>query len=202
MHTFTISYFLIYILEINLGYTTRINGSSTFSTSLGGIMLEDNRKHDPDNTPIYKVILEPKATDVEMLDLCYETYAPSTTTANPAPALVSTPSAPTGNNVPSGVVAKHQPGREWDSSLFVNLRSIKIVTMYGFLLAVKDFVLAPITPRQAKTEQNVQAPNKENPNPSRKLFLSFLAIQLTQCRNNDSYGYCKSTDINSRFSVF
>jgi hypothetical protein len=60
---------------------------------------------------------------------------------------------PTGDEPPGRVVPS---GQEWDSSLFINLRSIKVVTMYGFLMAVKDFIVSPLTPSPAAQSESTQ----------------------------------------------
>lgn len=163
-----ISIFLpnIVIAEINLGYTTRINSSTTFIASLGGILLEDSRVHDVNNPPCHKIILEPKSSDVKMLDLSYETYAPKSSDTTVATAIASPPLTP-------GNPYEQKISQEWDASLFVNLRSIKIVTMYGFLMAVKDFVMEPISPSEPVQSSGSSSAKKAPQNAPRKILLKF-----------------------------
>lgn len=134
--------------------------------------MEDNR--DPYNPPIHKVILQPKSSDVKMLDLSYETYAPTPRSSEGRIARVlitgdtmedNDSSTPTGDEAP-GSTHEH----EWDSSLFINLRSIKVVTMYGFLMVVKDFIVAPLIP----AETTAVGDHEKKVQPSRNCLFSLL----------------------------
>jgi hypothetical protein len=144
--------------------------------------LEDDR--DQSTSAIHKVILQPKSSDVKMLDLSYETYSPvpqptvipvSTTVVVPHNDDCSDSTSPTGD-------APTSPGHEWDSSLFIHLRSIKVVTMYGFLMAVKDFIVAPISPSPTHSENT----HERKSQPSSTLIPHLVSSKLISldCSHN------------------
>lgn len=125
-----------------------MDSSTTFVASLGSILLEDNWH--PNTLAIYTAILQPKSSNMKMLDLSYETYTPlpkhtSMISIVPPQGATMIDSIHTTPISDDSTASELQEG--WDSSLFINLQSIKVVTMYGFLMAVKDFIIVPITPQ-------------------------------------------------------
>lgn len=103
----------------------------------------------------HKVVLAPKSPDVKMLDMSYEVH--------PAPSIRSSGSIPI------------NPDDDWDSSLFVHLRGMKIITMYGFLMIVRDFILAPLSQTIPKRETETTLPQAT---PRMFIILSIFTLCL------------------------